>query len=422
MAKKIVSDSKKSKNPDLKSKKDSAKKVSIKARTSEIKLKKVPEKNNKDIKKLNSVATSKATTKNASLKKSSSSTLVNASTPNHGAVKKKISIALQGGGAHGAFSWGVLDRILEDGRFEIEGMTGTSAGGMNAVAVAQGLMTGGPQQAREELKNFWKKISESGKKSFLNNRGSIDKLLGNYTMYHSPGFMFMDALTRFFSPYELNPLKFDPLKQVIQESFDFEKLRKFKDVKLFLCATHVFSGKLKVFNLENLKIESLLATACLPTLHHAVLVDGEYYWDGGFIGNPVLFPLIYECKSPDIVYIQLNPTNRDKLPSTAREIADRLNEITNNATVSREMRAIKFITQLIDQGLLDEKKVPKQYIHKIVDEHTFEDLGWSSKLNTEWEFLLHLFEKGRACADKWIKTNYDNIGVKSTALIDEEFK
>lgn len=338
-----------------------------------------------------------------------------------GDKKKKIAIAIQGGGSHGAFSWGVLDRILEDGRFEIEGLTGTSAGGMNAVAVAQGLMKGGNQEARDELKSFWQKICESGKNSPLNHRGPIDKALGKYTMYHSPGFVIFDYLSRMFSPYELNPLQMDPLKDVIASSFDFDALRKFKGVKLYLCATQVRTGKLRIFGLDELRMECLQATACLPTIHNAVKVDGDYYWDGGFIGNPVFFPLIYDCETPDIVLLQLNPTNRDKLPTTAREIGDRLNEITNNASVVREMRAISFISDLIDDGKLDAAKTKRVFMHLIEDESVFADLGWSSKLNTEWEFFTHLFEKGRAAADKWIKENYEHIGKKTTAPIREHF-
>lgn len=335
--------------------------------------------------------------------------------------KKKVSIALQGGGSHGAFSWGVLDRLLEDGRFEIEGLTGTSAGGMNAVAVVQGLMRGGNQAAREELKNFWENISESGKTSLLNNRGPIDKLMGKYTMYHSPGFVIFDYLSRMFSPYELNPLQTDPLKDVILKSFDFDALRKFKGAKLYLCATHVFTGKLRIFGLDELRPECLLATACLPSIHAAVKVDDEYYWDGGFIGNPAFFPLIYDCESPDIIYIQLNPTVRETLPTTAREIADRLNEISNNATVVREMRAISFISDLIDSGMLDSKKIKRVFMHVIKDESAFQDLGWSSKLNTEWEFFTHLFERGRAAADLWIKENYKDVGVRTTAKLEEQY-
>lgn len=362
-------------------------------------------------------ATGKTTPKKAPAKKVAAAPKAKVETNG----QKPVSIALQGGGAHGAFSWGVMDRILEDGRFKIEGLTGTSAGGMNAVAVAQGLLKGSQQAAREEMRNFWQEISNSGKHSSLNNRGPIDKMLGKFTMYNSPGFMMFDMLSRMFSPYELNPHGADPLRDTIVKCFDFDKLRKNKEVKVYLCATHVYSGRLKVFSTKDLKVEALLATACLPTIHSAVEVDGEYYWDGGFIGNPVFFPLIYNCESPDIIMIQLNPTVREHLPKTAREIGDRLNEITNNASVVREMRAISFISDLIDKGLLDEKKVKRVHMHVIEDEATFQDLGWSSKLNTEWEFLTHLFEKGRAAADKWIKENYEHVGKRTTAPMREHF-
>jgi NTE family protein len=334
---------------------------------------------------------------------------------------KRVAIAMQGGGSHGAFSWGVMDRLLEDGRFEIEGLTGTSAGGMNAAAVVQGMMKGGNQGAREEMREFWKAISDSGKNSMLNNRGPIDKMLGKYTMYHSPGYIMFDYLSRIFSPYELNPMQVDPLKDVIMKSFDFDALRQYKGMKLFLCATHVYTGKLRIFSLDELRPECLLATACLPTIHNAVMVDGEYYWDGGFIGNPVFFPLIYDCETPDIIMIQLNPTVREKLPKTTREISDRLNEVTNNASVVREMRAISFISDLIDDGVIPKDKMKRVFMHVIEDEEVFMELGWSSKLNTEWEFFTYLFEKGRIAADKWIKTNYDKIGKESTAPIREHF-
>jgi NTE family protein len=336
-------------------------------------------------------------------------------------TKKKVAIACQGGGSHGAFSWGVLDKLLEDGRFEIEGLTGTSAGGMNAIAVAQGLAKGGTELARKELSTFWERISASGKNSSLNNRGPIDKMMGNYTMYNSPGFIIFDYLSRMFSPYELNPMKLDPLKDVVAKTFDFEFIRKQKVCKAFLCATHVFTGRLKIFKTEELKTECLLATACLPTIHNAVLVDGEYYWDGGFIGNPVFFPLIYDCDTSDIILLQLNPTVRNKLPTSAREIADRLNEVTNNASVVREMRSIGLISQLQDDGTIPEGRMKRVHMHVIEDEAVFQELGWSSKLNTEWEFLTHLFEKGRAAADSWIKANYENVGKRTTAPMKEHF-
>ncbi len=337
------------------------------------------------------------------------------------AHKKKVALALQSGGSHGAFTWGVLDRLLEDDRLEIEGVTGTGAGGMNAVALAQGLMRGGSQGGRTELRNFWKAIHEVGKKSPLNNRGPVDKMMNRFTMHSSPGLIMFDYLSRMFSPYELNPMGTDPLKDVIKKSFDFEALRTSSKCKIYLCATHVFTGRLKIFSTPELKLESLMATACLPTIRNAVLVDGEYYWDGGFVGNPVFFPLIYDCETPDIILVQLNPTVRNKLPTTSREIGDRLNEVTNNTSVVREMRAISYITDLIDKGIIEKGKVKRLNMHLIEDEAVFQELGWSSKLNTEWEFFTHLFEKGRQAADTWLKDNYDSIGVKTTAPMKEHF-
>ncbi len=335
--------------------------------------------------------------------------------------KKRVALALQGGGAHGAFTWGVLDKLLEDGRIEIEGVTGTSAGGMNAVCLAQGLSRGDNMTARNELRNFWSTMSDAGKDSALNKRGPIDKALGKFTMYNSPGFIVFDYLSRMFSPYELNPTQVDPLKDVINKTFDFENLRTQNACKVYLCATHVYTGKLRVFTTKELTTQTLLATACLPSIHNAVMVDGEYYWDGGFIGNPVFFPLIYDCDTPEIILIQLNPTVRNTLPKTSREIADRLNEITNNSSVVREMRAIQFISDLIDSGQLDSKKHKRLHMHVIEDEEAFQELGWSSKLNTEWEFLTHLFEKGRNAGELWLKNNFDKVGVESTAPMRDHF-
>lgn len=336
-------------------------------------------------------------------------------------VKKRIAIACQGGGSHGAFTWGVLDALLEDGRFEIEGLTGTSAGGMNAVATAQGLAKGGNKEARATLRLFWERVHESGKNSILNNRGPIDKYMHNWTMYNSPGFLMFEFLSRMYSPYELNPMKTDPLRDVIVNTFDFDFLRSQDVCKVFLCATHVYTGKLAVFKTNEIKLECLLATACLPTIHGAVLVDGEYYWDGGFIGNPVMFPLIYDCETSDVILIQVNPAIRNKLPTSAREISDRLNEITNNASVIREMRAVHLIGQLQDEGIIPEGRMKRVHMHLIEDEACFQELGWGSKLNTEMDFFDHLFKKGRDAATAWISKNYESVGKKTTALIREHF-
>jgi NTE family protein len=337
--------------------------------------------------------------------------------------KKRISVAMQGGGAHGAYTWGVLDRLLQEKDLVIEGVSGTSAGGMNAVAVAQGIITGGNEGARQLMTEYWNVNSKAGEASMFK-PGVLDILAGKYTMHNSPGFLFFDFISKIFSPYQLNPLGSNPLKGVVDQLFDFDKLNEGAEaVKVFLAATHVYTGKLKVFSnvTKDLSTEALLATACLPTMFAAVLVKGEYYWDGGFIGNPVIYPLIYDCETPDIMIIKLNPTHRTKLPTSASEISDRLNEITNNTSIMREMRSMHFITKLIDTGIVAPGKMKRCFVHLIEDEKAFHELGWSSKLNTDKDFLSYLFNAGRKSADKWLEKNYDKIGKETTADVAEEF-
>lgn len=336
--------------------------------------------------------------------------------------KKRLSIAMQGGGAHGAYTWGVLDRLLEEKDIVVEGVSGTSAGGMNAVATAQGIKEGGNEGARELLDKYWTVMSDKGKSSIFK-PGVKDIMMNKFTMQNSPGFLMFDFMSKILSPYQMNPSNVDPLKDVIEELFDMEALNDYKDVKIFLAATHVYTGKLKVFsNVTNdLCVEALQATACLPTIHAAVMVKGEYYWDGGFIGNPVIYPLIYDCETSDVMLIKLNPTHRNRLPITASEIGDRLNEITNNTSIMREMRSMHFITKLIDDGIVAPGSMKRMHVHLIEDEKSFMDLGWSSKLNTDMDFLMYLKNAGRKTTDKWLEKNYDNIGKKTTANVAEEF-
>ncbi|MDR0580963.1 MAG: patatin-like phospholipase family protein [Holosporaceae bacterium] len=336
--------------------------------------------------------------------------------------KKRISIAMQGGGSHGAYTWGVLDRLLQEKDLVVEGVSGTSAGGMNAVATAQGILNGGNEGARQLLTEYWNVNSKAGEASIFK-PGILDVLAGKYTMHNSPGFLFFDFITKILSPYQLNPLGTNPLRSIVEQLFDFDKLNESDAVKVFLAATHVYTGKLKVFSNVNKELctEALLATACLPTLFAAVMVKGEYYWDGGFIGNPVIYPLIYDCETPDIMLVKLNPTHRNKLPTSASEIGDRLNEITNNTSIMREMRSMHFITKLIDEGIVAPGKMKRLHVHMIEDEKAFHDLGWSSKLNTDKDFLDYLFNAGRKSADKWIEKNYDKINKETTANVEEEF-
>lgn len=336
--------------------------------------------------------------------------------------KKHISIAMQGGGAHGAFTWGVLDRLLEEKDLVVEGVSGTSAGAMNAVSTAQGIMEGGNDGARKFMDKYWTIMSDRGRTSPFK-PGFLDVLLGKFTMHNSPGFLAFDFISKVLSPYQLNPAGTDPLKDLCEELFDFDKLNADKSVKIFMAATHVYTGKIRIFSNvnEELSIETILATACLPTIHNAVMVKGDYYWDGGFSGNPAIYPLIYNCETPDVMIIKLNPTHRPRLPVTASEISDRLNEISNNLSIMREVRAMHFITKLIDNGIVKPGTLKHLHCHLIEDEKVFQDLGWSSKLNTDMEFLLHLKEAGRVAADKWMAKNWDFIGKKGTADLAEEF-
>ena len=333
--------------------------------------------------------------------------------------KKSISLALQGGGSHGAFTWGVIDKFLEDGRFIIEGASGTSAGGMNAVALAQGLMEGGNEGARKSLHMFWETMSKSAASSPYKPSKS-NQMVGNFNLNNSPGAEFMHLLQSVASPYQWNPLNLNPLEQVVSKFFHFEKLRRYEDFKAFLCATHVASGKLRIFETHELCKEVMLASACLPFLFQAVKVKNDYYWDGGFSGNPAIYPLIDGCKTSDIVVIQLTKQFESKLPMTTSEITDRHKEITYNLSLTREMRAIYFISQMIDKGEI--KKPMKQlHIHLIRNEEVFSNIDLSSALNSDWTFLEFLFHWGRKTANTWIKDNYDDIGVKSTAHIFQDF-
>jgi NTE family protein len=333
---------------------------------------------------------------------------------------KKIALALQGGGTHGAFTWGVLDAFLEDERFEIEGLSGTSAGGLNAVALIQGHMQDGREGARRELRRLWTAVGDMAQLSPFKNMPFQD-FLGNYNLDNTPGYTFMGLLETLFSPYEFNPLNINFFKAFVENFFDCEALRSYQKIKLFLCATQVSSGKLKIFSTQDLSQEVILASACLPYFFQAIEIEGEHYWDGGFVGNPAIYPLIYDCDTPDMVIVQLSAMRREALPRTAHEIRDRHKEITYNACLMREMRSIEFITQLLDKGFLDPQKVKKLFIHLIRDEELFSRLNISSALNGNTSFLEFLFAQGRQSAQAWIKAHYADVGHKTTTNIHQDF-
>ena len=330
---------------------------------------------------------------------------------------KPVNLALQGGGAHGAFTWGVLDRLCEEPRISIEGISATSAGAMNGAVFASGLAKDGREGARAALEAYWKRVAKAGELSPL--RPNIfDKLLGFTSTGESPAFLAFDLMTRILSPYQFNPLNLNPLRTLLQQSVDFDALRSDKcPVKLFLSATNVRTGKVKIFGNDEITTDAVLASSCLPFLFQAIEIDGEAYWDGGYMGNPAIFPLIYGCESHDVVIVHINPIERKKLPRTASEIMNRINEISFNSSLMREMRAVSFVTKLIDDGKLNDPSFSRMLIHAIADDDVMRSLGVASKMSTEWEFLTGLRDTGRACADAWIAQNFDQLGNSSTVDI-----
>src|SRR5215468_3519388 len=337
-----------------------------------------------------------------------------------GSNPKAVNLALQGGGAHGAFTWGVLDRLLADGRVVIDGISATSAGAMNAAVVAQGLLDGGPEAAREALERFWRRVSLMAAAGPLQ-QSWLDRLFGDYSLDFSPSYQFFDFMTRVLSPYQFNPGDINPLRELLVESIDFPRLRAGGGVKLFVAATNVRTGKIKVFESRELSADALLASACLPLMFRAVQVDGQHYWDGGYMGNPAIFPLIYGCEARDVVIVHINPIEREDVPTTARDILNRMDEISFNSSLMREMRAIQFVTDLIDSGRLKDGQLKRMMIHSIEAQDVMAGLGVSSKLNPDWNFLTHLRDVGRACAERWLQLNFERIGRASTVDVRARF-
>lgn len=329
------------------------------------------------------------------------------------AKAKMINLALQGGGAHGAFTWGVIDRFLEDGRIEIAAMSGTSAGAMNAVLTADGLVRGGPEAAREKLKSFWKAVSEAALASPIR-RSPLDVFLGSWSLDSSPGYALFDVMTRFMAPGQFNPLRVNPLRDILLRHVDFENVCGCQEMKVFVAATNVETGQVKVFDRETLDIDRVMASACLPFLFEAVEIDGVPYWDGGYTGNPPLFPLYRESGCSDIAIVQINPVKRAGAPKSAQEILNRMNEITFNTSLLKELRALDFIKRLLAEGSLDGDSYRDMNLHVIESQEDFKPLGASSKLNAEWAFLTHLRDRGRDTASEWLKKNFGKIGSEST--------
>ncbi|HET9534793.1 MAG TPA: patatin-like phospholipase family protein [Mesorhizobium sp.] len=327
----------------------------------------------------------------------------------------RVDLALQGGGAHGAFTWGVLDRLLEESWLKIEGISGTSAGAMNAAVMAHGFTAGGAAGASQALETFWRKVSDAARFSPFQ-RGPLDVLLGRWTLDHSPLYVAMDMMARVFSPYDLNPGGTNPLRAILAETINFKRLADCP-IKLFVTATNVHTGRGRVFRNGELTPDVLLASACLPTLFQAIEIDGIPYWDGGYAGNPTITPLVRECESQDTILVPINPVERPGTPRSARDILNRLNEISFNAVLLKELKMIALLRKVAQVADEEGARWAAMRIH-VISSETMTNLGSSSKLNAEWEFLTMLRDEGRKAADAFLHAHADNLGKGSTVNLD----
>jgi NTE family protein len=329
---------------------------------------------------------------------------------------KRLSLALQGGGSHGAFTWGVLHRLMSDQRIYIDGISGASAGAMNGVVMVDGFIKGRRQGAIDAMERFWHRISDNARLFGADPTTFWQPRTGerDWRVDSHPSFIFMDFITRLFSPSELNPFDINPLRDVLVETIDFERLRRRREMKLFVAASNVRTCRPRVFRTPEMRVECLLASACLPLMFKAVEIDGEYYWDGGYLGNPAIYPLIHECGSSDIVIVQINPMNRPEVPVTAREILNRINEMSFNASLVREMSGIATVSRFVEAGTLTDDRYSEVRFHEISGETALGGMGTLSKMNTERAFLDHLHDLGFDAADRWLEAHFDQIGWEST--------
>jgi len=326
-----------------------------------------------------------------------------------------IDLALQGGGSHGAFTWGVLDRLLEEPWLRIDAISGTSAGAMNAAVLADGWSEGGAAGARAALDAYWERVAQAATLSPLQ-RTPLDRLLGRWTLDTSPVYIAFDLISRLYSPYDLNPGGYNPLTAILDESIDFKRLAR-SPIKLFVTATNVHTGRGRIFRNAELTPDVLLASACLPTMFQAVEIDGEPYWDGGYSGNPTITPLIRESDAQDTILIQINPRERPGTPRSAAEILNRLNEVSFNAALMKELRMMALLRQVADPGTGEGARWATMRTHRIMTDK-LDDLGASSKMNGEWAFLSMLRKEGRQTADAFLEEHAKDLGRRSTADLD----
>jgi len=326
-----------------------------------------------------------------------------------------VDLALQGGGAHGAFTWGVLDRLLEEEWLTFDGISGTSAGAMNAAVMASGHAHGGVHGAKAALEDFWKHVSEAARFSPIQ-RGPMEMLTGQWTLDYSPMYLAAEMASRIFSPYDLNPLGNHPLRPILADMVDFEALAS-SPIKLFITATNVRTGSGRVFRNAEITPDVLLASGCLPTMFQAVEIDGEFYWDGGYAGNPTVTPLVRECRSHDTILVQINPIVRNEVPRSARDIISRLNEVSFNAPLLKELRMIALLHKVADPGRGEGALWAAMRLHRIATDRVTE-LGSSSKMITEWRFLCGLRDEGRRTAAAFLDAHAADLGKCSTLDLD----
>jgi NTE family protein len=336
---------------------------------------------------------------------------------------KRINLALQGGGAHGAFTWGVLDHLLSDEHLVVEGISGTSAGAMNAVMLADGLARGGRAEAQKRLADFWRAVSSTGNLPSVQ-RAVMERLLSFTPLEGAPMQAWLGGLSRYFSPYDVNPLNINPLQDLIERFVDFEALRAFSDLQIFISATNVQTGRVRIFPREKITAAAVMASACLPMLFRAVEIDGVPYWDGGYLGNPVIFPFFRTTTTEDVLVVQINPLMRQATPTSAGEIMNRINEITFNSSLLAEYRAIEFVARLIDQGRLPRGTGPGEYrrvnVHRIVLDRFGTNFDASSKVSTDYDFFQTLQVSGKRAARRFLDEHFDDIGVRSTVDLRAE--
>lgn len=343
------------------------------------------------------------------------------------AKRKGIDLGLQGGGAHGAYTWGVLDKLLEDGRLEFEGISGASAGTMNAVVLAHGLLerpgVDPREKARESLHSFWLGVSQAGSSatawaqtvfSWLNGRPT------EYPVWHD----WMQSMQQWMMPFSQPTAEINPLRTVLEAQVDFERLRESTATHLFVSATNIRTGNIRIFRTHEITLDVAMASACLPWLFKPVKIDEDFYWDGGYLGNPPLYPFYYETLTSDILIVHINPIERKEKPVLPGQIMNRVNEITFNASLQREFRAISFVHKLLDEGWLKpefRKRLKYPLIHSIRADKELYDLSSSTKFVTDWNFLTTLRDRGREAASRWLEAHFDDVGVRSTVDLRRDY-